>query len=117
VAAVGKGLPTEIRIYYEGDKALAPGFAQFFSPAERHGQGTPLQIQSDLGEIGIGGVPGFCNRLENPQKRLEYSSERQRSPRPRKTVIFPLRGTGLGQISLGFDLLDGANDGILASRG
>jgi hypothetical protein len=63
VAAVGKR-PTEIRIYYEGDKALTPGFAQFFSQIRDKAKESRCKFSLISGKSG----PEACQDFETALK-------------------------------------------------
>ena len=64
MAAVGKGLPTEIRIYYEGDKALAPGFAQFFSQLRDTAKERRCKFSLISGKSGSEACQDFATALK-----------------------------------------------------
>jgi len=63
VAAVGKR-PTEIRIYYEGDKALTPGFAQFFSQLRDKATASRCKVNLISGRSGSEACRDFATALK-----------------------------------------------------
>jgi hypothetical protein len=90
-------MPSEIRIYFEGDKSLKAGFDAFLQGDEETSESGPMEGFDHRHRRDS--RAGFRYRDEKASGALEHLAPRQRRPLEPEPVGFALRETRLAILS------------------